>query len=173
MMSLDLSVEEATRDLSVWAVRLERGSARQFLELVTAKAADEGTDFLVVEADMVFGEDHLRSALYHAKRALSDGRNVSGSLAMETLLYASGERQLSAAIRKMSVTDETTEVVVARLQGGAQGEAGWERMPDAPREPSHERLVRFGITARELSTMEGHPADLVLERVAAVDVLKK
>lgn len=167
------SVEDATRELSVWLVRLERGRAKPFLERMTRKAADEGTDFLVLDANMVFGKDHLRSALYHAKRALSEDTNVSDLLAMETLLYASGERQLSAAIRKMSVTDETTEIVVAALRGRASEEAGWETMPDVLDEPSTERLERFGITKDELATAGNRIADLVLEKVAAVDVLKK
>ncbi len=173
MTSVVGSVEDATRELSVWMVKLERGSAKAFFARMAQKAAAEDTDLLVLDADMVFGKDHLRSALYHAKRALSESTNVSDSLAMETLLYASGERQLSAAIRKMSVTDETTEVVVAALRGSVSEEVAWMPMPEGPARPTTERLLRFGIQADEMATASDRAQELVLERVAAVDVLKR
>jgi KEOPS complex subunit Cgi121 len=123
---------------------------------------------------MIFGMDHLRSALYHAERAIEDGTNASDSLAMETLLYASGERQLSTAIKKMSVNDQTEELVVAKLAGGPlELDETWREL-DHTADLTADRLLRFGVTETELSTIGGRsPLELVLERVAAVDILKK
>src|SRR4030066_37882 len=94
-------IMRATEELAAWRVRITKGSAQSWLE----KWANQGgrdSDVLVLRSDMVFGLDHIRSALYHAKRAMDQGRNASNTLVMETLLYASGERQLQSAIRKLS-----------------------------------------------------------------------
>ena len=167
------SVEEATKSLCAWTVKVEPGQARPLLERMSKRVAGEPRDVLIANADMVFGMDHLRSALYHAKKAMVEGTNASDSLVMETLLYASGERQLSTAIRKMSVGDETTDIIVAVLQGRVDPMEGWLELPDVAAQPSKERLKRFGITEEELRTFDGRLEELVLERIAAVDVLKK
>ncbi len=151
------------------------GTAPDFVTEITARARAVGASMLVVRAGMVFGRDHLASALLHAKRAFDEATNSADSLEMETLLYASGERQLSSAIAKIGVTEETREVVVARLSGdGFQPDAGWELLGDRPTRLSVEQLRAFGISDAEISTVpESRVADLVLERVAAVDVLKR
>ena len=167
-------VLEGTPDLKAWTIAVPRGRAAALLEQVVRSAEAKGVEVLVMRSDMVFGPDHLRSALYHARRALAEGTNSSDSLSMETMLYASGERQLGSAIKKMLADDATEEVVVAQLTAGdlPQGE-GWRALgPD--RAPAPERLIRFGITPEELSTIGSRdPAELVLEKVAAVDIVKK
>jgi len=170
---MEQSIEEATKELRGWIVKVEPGQARPLLERMARRADGEARDVLIANADMVFGMDHLRSALYHAKKAMVEGTNASDSLVMETLLYASGERQLSTAIKKMSVGDETTDIIVAVLQGRVDPMEGWLELPDVPAHSSQERLKRFGITEEELCTFQGRLEELVLERVAAVDVLKK
>lgn len=167
------SIEESTKELRAWTVSVEPGRAKLLLDSMSDKAAGEDRDILIANADMVFGMDHLRSALYHAKRAMIGGTNASDSLAMETMLYASGERQLNAAIKKMTVGDETAEIVVALLQGSLNPMKGWTELPSIKEPPSKERLNRFGITDKEMLTFEGRSEELVLEKVAAVDVLKK
>jgi KEOPS complex subunit Cgi121 len=169
----EVSVEEATKSLRAWIVKVEPGQARPLLERMSGGARGEAPDILVAKADMVFGMYHLRSALYHAKKAMADATNASDSLAMETMLYASGERQLSTAIKKMSVGNETTEVIIVVLQGHLDPAEGWVELHDVIEQPSTARLKMFGITEEELHTFEGRPEELVLERVAAVDVLKK
>ena len=130
---------------------------------------------LVVKGELVFGSDHMRSALYHARKAIEKGRNSSDSIAMETLLYSSGERQLSSAIRKMSVDGETESVAVVLLSGpGLKPGGDWEEIPRTPPAVDMARLKKFGISDRELETVSRDRAvELVMERVAAVDILKK
>lgn len=158
----------------VWAREAAEGEAKPLMEDLLARAALSGSEVLVIDGDMVFGADHVVSAHSHAAKATAEGRNASDSLAMETLLYASGERQLSSAIRKMAVGDRTRRVVLAVLKGPFEPGEGWS--PLAPTEPACDRarLARFGITEAEMSTVrEDRLPELVLERVAAVDVIKK
>ena len=46
---------------------------------------------LGIDPEMVCGKDHLISAANCAVRAFSSNRNVCSTLAMETMLYASGD----------------------------------------------------------------------------------
>jgi len=163
-----------TEGLEMWKVCVARGDAKDKVEELIRLAEAGGSDVLIVRSDMVFGGDHVRSALYHARGAFEQGRNVSTSLAMETLLYASGERQLSSAIRKMSVPSDAEDFVLAVLSGPFTVPADGITDLTAAAEPRVADLLRFGISESEISTMEGrNPNELVLERVAAVDVMKK
>jgi len=162
-------------ELEAWSMPVKAGDGPRLMGEVTAAAARAGTEVLVLDGAMVFGKDHLRSALYHATRALEDGTNSSESILMETLLYASGERQLSAAIKKMSVSEATSELVVARLTAGDfEPGPGWETVPNRPQDLNRERLLRFGVSEEELGTVSPETAsDIVLEKVAAVDIVKR
>ena len=162
-------------EMKAWHFEVTRGCAQECMREVLDKAADAGAEVLVIDGDMVFGADHVASAVFHASRAIEEGRNSSDSLTMEALLYASGERQLGRAISKMSVNDETTRIVVALLSGrDFRASESWSPLPPVDRCPDNDRYVRFGITHEELGTVQSERRiDLVLERVAAVDLLKR
>ena len=150
------------------------GDPEEFMKRVLAKAEEAGAEVLVVDDGLVFGEDHIRSAVHHAQKAIDEGRNSSDSLAMETLLYASGERQLGHAIRKMSLKKGSSTAAIAVLKGTLEPEGLWEKEEPLDRRGDIDRLRAFGITEEELRTVRPERAiDLVLERVAAVDVIKK
>ncbi|UCD91605.1 MAG: hypothetical protein JSV43_04940 [Methanobacteriota archaeon] len=130
----------------------------------------------VFDAGLVFGKSHILSAYEHAKRAFDERRNSSKSLVNEVLLYSSGERQISSAIGKMGIKEGSTEFCV--LLAGEKGlddlvlHMGLER-DDSVLDGDIERLGEFGISGEEKQTVpEEKVFDLVLERVAMVDLLK-
>ncbi|HEX9907430.1 MAG TPA: KEOPS complex subunit Cgi121 [Thermoplasmata archaeon] len=168
-------VAHHTEGFGAWIASIPKGSAPAFLKECTRRGAEIGAVVVVLRADMVFGAAHLRSALYHAKKSVDEGRNSSDSLAMETLLYSSGERQLSAAIRKMTADAETDEVVVAILgRPSISPHKDWRNLPEMREDMPESSLAKFGFTDQEIATLTRKRAlELVLERVAAVDVLKK
>lgn len=172
---VSFEVEQATRELKVWKARVIKGDAPLFLHNEVEPRKERKTQVLVARAEMIFGVDHLRTALYHAKKAIAEGRNASDSLALETLMYASGERQLSSALKKMTVDDDTEDVVIAKLSEGAfQPKESWKPYTDRVDEPTTDRLLKFGLSENELATVGKKQAvELVMEKVAAVDVLKK
>ncbi|HUV61016.1 MAG TPA: KEOPS complex subunit Cgi121 [Thermoplasmata archaeon] len=160
--------------LNAWRMEARPGEAKGVMQELLEAAKKTGAEVLIVDGKLVFGWEHLASAIFHARKAIAEGRNSSESLAMESLLYASGERQLSSAIKKMSVSDATSSIVVVHLEGGALylGKE-WEPLPKTFA-PERDDLIQYGISGSELSTVDsGRHADLVLERVAAVDVIKK
>jgi len=168
-------IDSGTAGLKAWTVRVRVGEAEDLLNRVSKTARGSGSEVLVLKGDLVFGADHVRCALYHARKAIEERRNASDSLAMETLLYSSGERQLSSAIKKMSVDKETESVAVVNLSGAhLKPGQDWREMPRIPSAVDPADLRRFGISDSELGTVsEERAVELVLERVAAVDILKK
>jgi len=58
----------------------------------------------------VAGRQHLEIAAINALRAFKAGTNISRSLAMETLLYASAQRQIDLAINMLGVTRDSRTV---------------------------------------------------------------
>lgn len=169
------SVEESTKNLVAWVAHVPKGQAKDFMKRVTEAAGKSGSQVLVVRGDLIFGSDHMRTAMYHARRAIDEGRNASDSLPMETLLYCSGERQLSSAISKMSVNDQTEDVAVVSLGSTAlKPDPSWVEMKGVLDVVDESRLAGFGISDREIGTVSPkNRIELVLERVAAVDILKK
>ncbi|MCG7845347.1 MAG: hypothetical protein MIO90_07955, partial [Methanomassiliicoccales archaeon] len=82
---------------------LERGQSSALLK----RASTLETEFVLMDADKVCGPDHLESAVIHARRAFEQGTAASNTLGMEVMLYASGERQISKAKKKMGLHQET------------------------------------------------------------------
>ncbi|MBI4415947.1 MAG: hypothetical protein HY557_03075 [Euryarchaeota archaeon] len=130
----------------------------------------------LLDARYVVGRDHLVSAAEHAERAMREGTNVAKSLAVEFVLYASGERQIADALRKMGIRDDTREFAVVLFGDANPGELlavlNLTR-DDGVLAPSLGKLAAFGITEAELASVPpDRIADLVLERVALVDLAK-
>lgn len=138
-------------------------------------AAREMGDVQLLDARVVCGRDHLLVASEHAKRAVRNGTKVANSLAVEFVLFASGERQISGAIAKMGIRQDTTEFAVVVFAGDAESALrglGLSR-DDTLLDATVAKLHAFGVTEAELASVPtDRQTDLVLERVALVDLLK-
>ncbi len=154
---------------------IRKGDANALLK----RAADLTAEVVLMDADKVCGVDHLNSAVLHARRAFERQANVANTLGMEVILYASGERQISKAKKKMGLHQETERVALVVL---GPPDAGIDavlrrlelRRDDALLECSLAKGLAFGIGTAELGTVgEDHLTDLVLEKVAFVEVLKR
>lgn len=154
---------------------IRKGDANALLK----RAADLTAEVVLMDADKVYGVDHLDSAVLHARRAFERQANAANTLGMEVILYASGERQISKAKKKMGLHQETERVALVVLgPDDADIEAVLKRLElrrdDALLECSLTKGEAFGIGTDELGTVgEALLADLVLERVAFVEVLKR
>lgn len=148
----------------------------EVLEEVKDFCSEKGCEAQLFDASMVFGEAHIQSAFEHAKRAFDEKRSSANSFATEVLLYASGERQISVAIKKMGIKDETTEFCIL-LIGDDDPDSLIQQLElkrdDSLLEGDVKDLKTFGISKKEMGTVtEDEVFDLVLERVAMVDLLK-
>jgi KEOPS complex subunit Cgi121 len=146
----------------------------------------KGLSLQMFNADFVFGTIHLHSAVLHAERALTNKTNLSDSIAVEILLYASGERQIKQAIEKMGIKNDTEKFVLVIFDSEPNRSAAYLEesaaeilselklvRDDSVIDGDIEVLKRFGITDNELQLVpESSWGDLILEKVALVDIIK-
>ena len=139
-----------------------------------------------MDADWIYGKNHLISAINHAKRAFRQKNNSTNSLSMEILLYTSGERQIQKAIKNIGVKKGKGNIAfVFTNKDNCEIEKISEdaikkvltifdlKQDDKVLEGDSNTLKKFGITKNELNTLpESKYGDIILEKVAMVDVIK-
>ena len=150
---------------------------------------EHGCTVQAFDARYLVGREHLERAVELADRALERGENVARDRGVEILLYAAGRRQIDESLA-MGVEEGESDVAVV-----IDGEAGsgtadgadeaaaadavrdaldLEERPTLGVEYADETLVRdfFDVADAELAATEGDLADVVLERVALLEVEK-
>jgi KEOPS complex subunit Cgi121 len=80
------------------------------------------------DADLIATERHLYFAVLNALEAFKNNSNLSKSLAMETMLYASAQRQIQKAISKSGIKPESTNMAAVII---SQDTAGLKTVIDA------------------------------------------
>ena len=143
-------------------------------------AEESGTTVQVFDARYVVSRRHLERAVELADRAIDRGENAARDRAVEILCYAAGRRQIDQALT-LGVEEGRTPVV-ALVDGGdedgdeAAAEAALVDLLDPTETLGEydEALTRryFGVDDAELEVTAGTLEDLVLERVALLDVEK-
>lgn len=161
-------------EIEIMGIRTRLTDPKAALSELQAFARSRGGWAQLLDAECVIGRDHMISAHEHARRALKEETNATVSLEMEFLLYASGERQISKAIAAVGV--RAARPFVAVLGGGVPpGEVlsrlGWER-DDRLVRPRPAKLKTLGFSDTEIRSAGDRAVDLVLERVARVDLIK-
>jgi len=138
------------------------------------------------DASLIAGCEHLRFAALNALNALENKINISSSLAMETLLYASAQRQIKEAVRLMGIKPNTSRVavlvlaetptqtsavlkVVSKLLGGRRDDSVIDLTDD--KAAGLKRLFRISNVELEAKTERKGAekqalADLVIEHMA-------
>jgi KEOPS complex subunit Cgi121 len=144
--------------------------------LSTLRTIGEDHDVLIqaFDARYVAGEDHLRSALEHAKRSMERGENVADDLAVEVLCYAAGRRQIDRAMELGVGTGQQSVIVLLDGEGSDEAaDAVRGAIESGPVEPDEELIADgFEITPAEREATAADLSELVQERVALLDVEK-
>ncbi len=158
-----------------------------FIQQLLQFSNEEHLVIQAFDATVIYSKDHLISAATHAKRAFLQGTNATNSLALEILLYAAGERQIQKAIKKVGVKKGEQQIVFLITDSADQkGKKSIDKAvirrilktfqlttDEQELKADRETLKRFGITEIELSTIpEEKYGDLILEKIALVDVIK-
>jgi len=136
---------------------------------IVAYFSARGIDAVLFDAAKVCGPDHIVSARLHAERAFEGGWNRSRTPAMETILYAAGERQIQVA--KPLMDPVRGKPMGAVLSGDGDydlSDIGMER-DDSVIASSDGKLAALGIG----NPLGLDPADLALEAVAMLELEKK
>jgi len=154
-----------------------------FLEKISIFAKNNNVIIQTFDADLVFGKNHIISAVEHAIRAISRKTNTTNSLEKEILLYTSGERQLKLAIPKIGVKKGNTKIVFVLIENKKKKISNKIvddllkllslTRNDKVLEGDENTLKRFGIKENEIKTVNKEKyCDLILEKVAIVDIIK-
>ena len=134
-----------------------------------------------LNADKIAGKRHLEFAVNKALRAIENGNNRAKDTGIEIMRYASGKRQIEDAF-SMGVHEGANNVAIVILGQPSNIESALESIkklisekPFLDYNESKKDLVvsEYNITEPEIDAVgEQKIPDLVLERVALVDVLK-
>jgi tRNA threonylcarbamoyladenosine modification (KEOPS) complex Cgi121 subunit len=138
---------------------------KNFLEATRSeKPRDVWVQFF--NAELVATWEHLYFAAVNALTAFKNKRGISKSLAMETMLYASAQRQITKALAQMGVKQGVSNVAVTAI--GASRESVEAALAEVSKQVGAEpdesvlELQRgkvqgiceaFGITQKELDTV--------------------
>jgi tRNA threonylcarbamoyladenosine modification (KEOPS) complex Cgi121 subunit len=85
--------------------------AEKFLK-ANRKETRENVDLQFFDASLIATKEHLYFAVLNALQAFHNKTNISKSLAMEVMLYASAQRQIQKAIYRCGIKPETTSMAV-------------------------------------------------------------
>lgn len=150
-----------------------------FLAEIDAISEATGAAIQCFDADYVAGDRHLRRAVELAERAREHGTAVAREPAVEILLYAAGRRQINQAL-EMGVAEGDSDVVSV-VSGGDEAAAEQQVREllgasdagrDVPRGDAETIRTFFDIGDAEVGVVDGDLEDIVIERVALLDVEK-
>ena len=134
------------------------------------------------DLDRIAGSRHLLLATFNALKSYESKRRISRSLGMEVLLFISGTRQISEAIKRVGITPKTTRTAVLSVLPAAADQL---KLSDLLAEVFTEKdddslldkwtslrkskvLRTFGIGDKELkaASRDGEPIEKAIERLA-------
>jgi KEOPS complex subunit Cgi121 len=72
------------------------------------------------DAKNVAGKQHMYFAALNALNAFNKKTNISNNLAVEALLYASGQRQIKKAVNMLGIKQDTTEAIALIIAKNSQ-----------------------------------------------------
>ena len=163
-------------------IRVE--NARVFLGLI-CKNLPADVEIQLFDADLVASWQHLYFAALNTLSAFRNGRNLSKSLAVESALYASSQRQIKKALDFIGVKPETVNVAVLMFGPDERSvEVGLSSVSrqlcvaadDGVLELTEAKIKRirvaFDVSYEELQAVSSHLnvvdaiVDLIVERVA-------
>ena len=81
-----------------------------FFNLVRKRVKGAHVQFF--DATLIAGWEHLYFASLNALNAFKSKQNISNSLAVEALLFASAQRQISKAVEMLGIRPESSQVAV-------------------------------------------------------------
>lgn len=86
-------------------------SVKNFLNKVRKKT--NNIPLQIFDANCIAGEKHILFATLNALNAFKQNRNISKSIEVEILIYASGQRQITKALEMIGLKEDTSEIAVA------------------------------------------------------------
>ncbi|MCW4006327.1 MAG: KEOPS complex subunit Cgi121 [Candidatus Bathyarchaeota archaeon] len=162
---------------------VKTADSKALLEAVRSQTP-KGVEVQLFDADLIASWQHLYFATVNALMAQKNQRNISKTAAVETILYASAQRQISKAIEHIGVKPQTHNVAAIVLGDNKSavekavlalsqyfGVAADEKVLELSEEKTQKIRAAFDVTDSELLVSSAKDAgqalvDLIVERVA-------
>ena len=130
----------------------------------------KGGDVIILNPSYVYCIEQVLSAVEHAERAFKNGVNRSKTLLTEIIMYISGERQVSKALKKMRPAPDAEEnvLVLLNIDDPELDALGLVEKPSIL-EGTPEKAKAMGLDTKGLDV---DLCDLAMELVAMLDVEK-
>ncbi len=129
----------------------------------------KGGEVILLNPLYVYGKNHVLTAILHAERAFANSSNRSKNILTETIMYISGERQVSKALKRMKPSTDSVECVAVLFDiKDPELELLNVERDDSIIDGNEEKAKAIGINLS--SGIE--PEKLVLELVAMLDIEK-
>ena len=159
--------------MEIYSGKIDVSGIPLTLKGINAIGKETGSTIVLLDAAKIAGKAHIESAVMHAKRSFSEGKNIARTLSMEILLYTSGQRQCALAPR-FGLHEGKNQVYVLILDGDV--EAAKDKLGKIIEESAEisadtrTLMEEFSISKEELSVVgKDRIGELVLERVAMLD----
>ncbi|MDF1533975.1 MAG: KEOPS complex subunit Cgi121 [Methanosarcinaceae archaeon] len=168
-------------DTSIVTGLIQIEDLREFLKKLNDIYSANNITIQALNADMIAGERHILFAVKKAINAMKTHTNVANDLGVEIMRYAAGERQIEKAFM-MGLHDGENRVLFVLVGEGQSLLLASNALLEIIDEKSlidyspskRESIIsQFNITEFEIEAVgEDKIPELVIERVALVDVLK-
>lgn len=147
-----------------------------FLKKIKEISTGKNLAIQAFDADKLAGKVHLTFAIEKALETFKKGTNIANDLAKEIMLYAAGTRQINRAV-KIGVHDGLNNIALVAVGDIIDLTAFDEITPHNVLQYSGSKngalMDIFNITQEEIEAAGADKIpELVLERVALVDVMK-
>ena len=150
-------------------------NVEEFLHKLNKIIKEKNLTIQTLDADKIAGKEHIIFSVEKAINSFKTGTNIANDLSKEIMLYAAGTRQINKAV-KLGIHKGENNIVIVAV--GDSELSGFDEIKYADvlayNASKREQLMKiFGITNEELEAVgEEKLPELVLERVALVDVIK-
>lgn len=168
-------------DTSIVSGLVQIKDLREFLKTLNKISSANNVTIQALDADKIAGERHVRFAVKKATDAMEAHTNVANDLGVEIMRYAAGERQIEKAFSIGLHEGENSAVFVIVGEEQSLSLAVIALLEIIDEKPlldysvsKQESIIsQFNITESEIEAVgENKIPELVIERVALVDVLK-
>ncbi len=113
MILKKLKINEDVRFVCIYGVKNinihDAGSLLKNIEIISNKY---NTEIQLLDADSIATWEHVFFSAMHALKAFVQKRNVSKTISMESLLYASCQRQIDIGIKKLGIDKNSKNIAV-------------------------------------------------------------
>ena len=112
MKLLKKHLKETDKVVQITGYRnLDIGNSKEFVKKIREKLPQK-TWIQFFDPSVIATWQHLFFAIVNAELSFKNGRNISKSIEMETLLYASAQHQINKAIKKIGIKTDSSDIAI-------------------------------------------------------------